>query len=241
MNQLTMTQIDPDISDNDVSPDPDSKVHAPDLGTPSVITGSPSKLPIDSTNSSNKPQLSLSAGFEAGNDGTSALTATKRGGDDDLEDGSHKRVKALHDPPIKPISIHSSNDLHSSILATPTSATPQMTARSDNTNSPMDDLITTPSQLYHFAVPAVPVEAIGALQQASADMLQALVRKDAVDREKQLMVAVGTMRTCLDIHFLPHMEAWKEDSMDNKRSLRAPIVTRNRKQLQVTTSGPPRQ
>lgn len=61
-------------------------------------------------------------------------------------------------------------------------------------------------------VPRIPLEAIKTLQQASSDMLKALINKDAADREKQLVVAVGTIRTCLEIEFAPHMEIWKEDA-----------------------------
>jgi len=81
------------------------------------------------------------------------------------------------------------------------------------------------------AVPLIPVEGIETLQQASSDMIQALVRRDAADREKQLMVAVGTMRTCLEIQFAPHMELWRED-------LRASVLQTDRSYAVSTTSGP---
>ena len=48
------------------------------------------------------------------------------------------------------------------------------------------------------------------MQETSADILRALVNRGSSDREKHLMVAVGTMRTCLDIHFAPYLEIWKQ-------------------------------
>jgi hypothetical protein len=65
-------------------------------------------------------------------------------------------------------------------------------------------------------VPPIPLDAIATIQKTSTDLLMALVKKDALDREHQLMVGVGTIRTCLDIHFMPHMEVWKEDATVNK-------------------------
>jgi hypothetical protein len=88
------------------------------------------------------------------------------------------------------------------------------------------------------AVPAIPIEGIETLQQASSDMLQALVKKDAVDRERRLMVAVGTMRTCLEIDFVPHMEVWREDLKATKDLLRVPVIQDDGKHLVVVTSGP---
>lgn len=73
--------------------------------------------------------------------------------------------------------------------------------------------------------PPVPVDAIAILQQASAAMLKALVKKDAPNRENQLLVAVGTLRTCLDVHFLPHVDAWKKGSMTCKTSPTAVVAT----------------
>jgi hypothetical protein len=45
-------------------------------------------------------------------------------------------------------------------------------------------------------------------------MLRLLVEKTAPDRERQLQVAVGTMRTCLEVDFVPHLEAWQASSND---------------------------
>lgn len=58
--------------------------------------------------------------------------------------------------------------------------------------------------------PPLSLEAIGIMQETSADILRALVNRGSSDREKHLMVAVGTMRTCLDIHFAPYLEIWKQ-------------------------------
>jgi hypothetical protein len=63
-------------------------------------------------------------------------------------------------------------------------------------------------------VPAFPVEAIKILQQASTDMLRLLVKKNTPDRERQLQVAVGTMRTCLEVEFVPHLEAWTDTPVE---------------------------
>jgi hypothetical protein len=104
----------------------------------------------------------------------------------------------------------------------------------------MDDLLTTPFQLGPRATPAIPVEAIGTLQQASSDMLQALVRKDAVDREKQLMVAVGTMRTCLDIHFIPYLEIWRDVAKGDRKGSQVLTFKGKGKESSIITSGPPR-
>ena len=58
--------------------------------------------------------------------------------------------------------------------------------------------------------PPLSLEAIGIMLETSADILRALVNRGSSDREKHLMVAVGTMRTCLDIHFAPFLEIWKQ-------------------------------
>lgn len=89
--------------------------------------------------------------------------------------------------------------------------------------------------------PSLPIDAINTLQEATSDMLEALIRKDA-DREKQMLVAVGTMRTCLDIHFLPHMEAWKRVLDDVKRESKAEsaAIQERKNVLKVGDLGVPR-
>jgi hypothetical protein len=91
------------------------------------------------------------------------------------------------------------------------------------------------------SIPPIPLEAISTLQEASADMLKALIRKDA-DREKQSLVAVGTIRTCLEIHFLPHMDVWKQDQDGKKQIPKAdpPVVQERRNALLVGNLGVPR-
>lgn len=82
-----------------------------------------------------------------------------------------------------------------------------------NTNpSPVSLAFTLPKP--SSRIPTIPLEAIATLRDVSADMLKALVERDAGDREKQLMVAVGTIRACLDIHFTPHMDLWMKDKME---------------------------
>jgi len=87
-----------------------------------------------------------------------------------------------------------------------------------------------------ISVPGIPLEAIKTLQQASSDMLRALVKKDAIDREKQLLVAVGSIRTCLEIEFAPHMELWKK-SARNKTLVNLDIVPQ---ESRTKSSRPPR-
>ena len=84
------------------------------------------------------------------------------------------------------------------------------TSNTDSTSS------SSPPPSPAATTPPIPVDAIAILQQASAAMLKALVKKDAPNREKQLLVAVGTLRTCLDVHFLPHVNAWKVDAVRSK-------------------------
>ena len=167
--------------------------------------------------------------------------STKRSADDDHEKEFSKRVKASHDPSIPtPITIPPAHLLHPCILDTPIAQTPRLMSGDWPTNSPMDDLLTTPYQLGPRATPPIPVEAIETLQQASADMLHALVRKEAVDREKQLMVAVGTMRTCLDIHFIPYLELWRDEANGDQKGSEVVSFKRKGKQPSINTSGPPR-
>jgi hypothetical protein len=76
----------------------------------------------------------------------------------------------------------------------------------------------TSSSTTTSTTPPVPIDAIAILQDASAAMLKALVKKDAPNRENQLLVAVGTLRTCLDVHFVPHIDAWRLNAMAYKAS-----------------------
>jgi hypothetical protein len=76
-----------------------------------------------------------------------------------------------------------------------------------------DQLVTptTPS-FSGDTVPPFPVDGVAILQQAATDMLKLLVEKTAPERERQLQVAVGTIRTCLEVDFVPHLEAWQASS-----------------------------
>jgi len=87
------------------------------------------------------------------------------------------------------------NELSATDVASNTSTPPHVI---DSPQSFLEDYFKPKSVL---AVPQIPLQAIEKLHQASFDMLKALIKKDAVDREKQLMVAVGTFRTCLEVEF----------------------------------------
>jgi hypothetical protein len=162
----------------------------------------------------------------------SSSSSTKRSALVDPEDEVSKRVKASHDLPIaNSTSIRTSQHTYHPRLETSPSTSPRPTAHNAVTQTPMGDANTSSVPFARPAVSPIPIEGIETLQQASSDMIQALVRRDAVDREKQLMVAVGTMRTCLEIHFAPHMEVWKED-------IRAPVLQDGRSGAGLMTSGP---
>jgi len=215
---------------------------ASDLGPSALIQAFPiSKASSSSAESTPESALELPATIDVSLDLNTAGTSAKRSAEDDPEYQVNKRVKASPDPSIPtPITIPPSHLSHSYLLDTPTAQTPRLMSGAWPTASPMDDLITTPYQLGPRDTPAIPVEAIGTLQQASADMLQALVRKDAVDREKQLMVAVGTMRTCLDIHFVPYLEVWRDEAKGDQKGSQVLSFKGKDKQLPIITSGPPR-
>ena len=216
---------------------------ASDLGLSALIQPIPnSRLSSSSTESPSGFGLHLPDPIDASLDPNIAGAPTKRSADDDPGYEFNKRVKASHDPSIPtPITIPPSHLSHPYLLDTPTSQPSRLMSGDWPTNSPMDDLLTTPFQLGPRATSAVPVEAIGTLQQASSDMLQALVRKDAVDREKQLMVAVGTMRTCLDIHFIPYLEVWRNEAKADQKGSQVLSFEGKGKQSSIITSGPPRE
>jgi hypothetical protein len=189
--------------DQDVAQHTNSE--ASDLGLSTIIEPAPtSEVFFSSTDSTSESRVNFPAPTDASLDLEIAGPLTKRSADDDAGYEFNKRVKASHDPSIPtPITIPPSHLSPSHLLVTPTSRTSRLVSGDWQTNSPMDDLLTTPYQLCPRATPAVPVEAIGTLQQASSDMLQALVRKDAVDRKRQLMVAVGTTEDLPRYPFYP--------------------------------------
>jgi hypothetical protein len=213
-----------------------------DLGLSTLIEPTPnSEVCLGPTESTSESGLHLPAPIDASLDLNIVGASTKRSADDDHENEFSKRVKASHHSSIPtPITIAPSHLSHSYLLDTPTSQIPGLMSGDLPTHSPMDDFITTPYQLGPRATPPIPVEAIGTLQQASADMLQALVREDALDREKQLMVAVGTVRTCLDIHFIPYLEVWRDEAKGNQRCSQVFSFEGKGKQSSTITFGPPR-
>jgi hypothetical protein len=146
---------------------------------------------------------------------TTRASTNKRGYIDDPDDEINKRVKASHAPPTSVTPSTHFLDIRPS-----TSVSARSVSNDVLDHNPTNDLqpripatISPPAfkgVKSDAVVPAVPLDAIATMQQASGDMLKALVKRDAADREKQLLIAVGTMRTCLDIHFVPYMEIWRE-------------------------------
>jgi hypothetical protein len=190
----------------------------------------PSPFYRNSTDQDVKPDIPLINQVDG--DTPSPASSNKRSATGDSEDEVNKRVKASHDPPIpNSTSDRTSQHICYPDLETSRSTSSRPTAHNAITQNPMGNANTSPAPLARPAVPLIAIEGIETLQQASSDMIQALVRKDAVDREKQLMVAVGTMRTCLEIHFAPHMEVWRED-------LRAPVLQDDRSDAGLMISGP---
>jgi len=181
-----------------------------------------------------KPDLCLADRLRLEQDAKrlSTSSSTKRSASVDPEDEVSKRVRASRTPPI-PNSTSNRTPQHTyhPHLETPPSPSSRPNAHNVIAQTPMGNANTSSVPLARPAVPLIPVEGIETLQQASSDMIQALVRRDAADREKQLMVAVGTMRTCLEIQFAPHMELWRED-------LRASVLQTDRSYAVSTTSGP---
>jgi hypothetical protein len=224
---------------------------------------------ITSTSSSNHLSLSTESELVSlhgaqfgGAANITSTTATKRSASEDPEDKVDKRVKASHCPPT-PDSASSPFQLD---LYTPESA--PVTAISTRTpagglshdTSLKFDIASSssPSSSTHHVLPSatleddvvitkttpvsptIPLDAVVTLQQASADMVEALVKMDGAGRETQLLVAVGTIRTCLDVHFVPHMGSWKEDAIVVEKVLEPlPVIKGDPKQLSTTTSGPP--
>jgi hypothetical protein len=67
----------------------------------------------------------------------------------------------------------------------------------------------TTSHKDHLAVPPIPLEAIETLQVVTGDIIKLLADKSRKTRERDLLVAVGTMRAVLEVEFEPHMDTWK--------------------------------
>lgn len=66
------------------------------------------------------------------------------------------------------------------------------------------------------AAPPIPLEAIGTIRRVSANLARALNDKGASDREEQLSVAVGILSMCLQVHFVPYLDAWRADASHSK-------------------------
>jgi len=189
-------------------------------GLTRVAPRPPQDLPSRTISSDQAP-----SDFNRNNFSTTANT--KRNASDDSQDDLGKRVKSDHKPfalespvtitapPPTPVSASpptftraTAGDFMAECVANGITLTPAETASSR----------TTPS-----TCPPWPLEAIQTLTQVSADLLLALVRKGADDRERRLQVAVGTLRTCLDVDFIPHMDAWKADAEAKKYQQTTPL------------------
>jgi hypothetical protein len=91
-----------------------------------------------------------------------------------------------------------------------------------------DTLESTSQETAHIAHdqiagPCISSDAIETVQRVSADLIKGLVDKGAVDRERRLLVAVGTLRTCLDVEFTPRLVSWKKDpTLGNKAAQSTP-------------------
>jgi hypothetical protein len=178
--------------------------------------------PTQDHSSRTTPTDRVSSDFNRNNFSTTANT--KRNASDDSQDDLGKRVKSDH----KPFALESPVTI-TAPPPTPVSASPPTFARAtagdfmagylanENTLTPANTSSSRQS------CPPWPLEAIETLTQVSADLLLALVRKGADDRERQLQVAVGTLRTCLDVDFIPHMEAWKADAEARKHQQTTPL------------------
>jgi hypothetical protein len=179
---------------------------------------------------------------------TDAPSATKRSAFEDLRNRVDKRIKASHDSPS---SNHTTTKIPDQVdNSSPNPTFPGPTPRTaseylkENSTSAVVHTSTAAFQSSlervtkskDIAVPGIPLVAIETLQQASSAMLEALIKKDAIDREKQLMVAVGTIWTCLEIEFAPHMEIWREDAK-NKSLVNLDIVPQ---ESRSKSSRPPR-
>jgi hypothetical protein len=227
MDQLTRTnQISPQMSVPSTPLVPTFASLAP-----AALSLDPDRLNFSSTIPLSSARFKSSTSFT-----TDAPSTTKRRAFEDLRDRVDKRIKATHGSPSSNHITTTIPDLVDNSSLDPAFPAPAPPTASDymNENSAIAvvqtgtatvqsslerDTISKPD----ITVPGIPLEAIETLQQASSDLLKALVKKDAIDREKQLMVAVGTIRTCLEIEFAPHLEIWKEGAR-NKTLVNLDIV-----------------
>jgi len=229
----------------------------PEVPVPSTPLVPAFAFPAPTTLSPHPDHLNLSSTIpltSAQSDPSTSLTTdspstTKRSAFEDLRDRVDKRIKAFHDSPSSNHTTTTIPHLVDNSSISPPFPGPSPRTASDYTNENSTSAVvhtsTAPVQSSlqrvtvvqpDISVPGIPLEAIKTLQQASSDMLRALVKKDAIDREKQLLVAVGSIRTCLEIEFAPHMELWKK-SARNKTLVNLDIVPQ---ESRTKSSRPPR-
>jgi hypothetical protein len=179
--------------------------------------------PLQDHSSRTTPPDQVSSDFNRNNFSTTA----KRNASDNSQDDLGKRVKSDH----KPFALESPVTI-TAPPPTPVSLSPPTFTRATAGDFmaecvadgiPLTPAETAPSRSASSTCPPWPLEAIETLVQVSADLLLALVRKGADDRERQLQIAVGTLRTCLDVDFIPHMDAWKADAEARKYQQTTPL------------------
>jgi hypothetical protein len=146
-----------------------------------------------------------------------STNTAKRNASDDPQDDLGKRMKSDHEPFALESPVTITAPPPTPVLASPIRCT-RATAGDFMAECVANGITLTPAETSTSRLsnpstcPPWPLEAIETLRQVSADLLLALVRKGADDRERQLQVAVGTLRTCLDVDFIPHLDAWKADA-----------------------------
>jgi hypothetical protein len=231
----------------------------PSFALPNPIAHEPPSNPFNLSSTFRSVPLAFSR-FQAGDNTTRDLSSKKRSAFEDLHVQVDKRVKASHELSAPDSIITSTSNQAALAGITPSAPRPArvtagdfmgigLTYCQDQNATPTPAPIpsgasATPISTHtksEVQIPPVPVEAISTLQQASTHMLKALVKKDDIDRENKLMVAVGTMRTCLDIHFVPHMDVWKEDAAAAEKvsSKKAEAVVEQTRKLSIDNSKPP--
>jgi len=102
---------------------------------------------------------------------------------------------------------------------TPSSATPALPTAS-STGKLATAISVPPSRVLGIinqsvpesTVPPIPLDAIGTLQSVSADLSMVLGKGDISNNENQLFAVAGKMSACLQAHFFPHLDAWREDA-----------------------------
>jgi len=128
------------------------------------------------------------------------------------------RVSAAH-PLQSSTSSYRSQSEAQTLLFTPASATPVPPSASSTgelataTSVPPSREIGIFNQsVQDSTVPPIPVDAIGTLQSVSADLSMVLGKGDISSIENQLFAVAGKMSACLQAHFVPYLDAWREDA-----------------------------